>query len=65
WGKIVSLTSRCGLGQTSTKTFSMAIDKFKDYFNLKVKTCIDNCSIEFDMEEAVYDYDSIIKTTQF
>ncbi|MFD0762638.1 NAD(P)H-dependent oxidoreductase subunit E [Lutibacter aestuarii] len=65
WGKIVSLTSRCGLGQTSTKTFSMAIDKFKDYFNLKVKTCTDNCSIEFDMEEAVYDYDSIIKTTQF
>lgn len=64
WGKIMQLTSRCGLGQFSANTFIEAIDKFEDYFNLKVAKCDDNCKIEFDMQGAVYDYDSLIKNTQ-
>ncbi|SNR39797.1 NAD(P)H-dependent oxidoreductase subunit E [Lutibacter flavus] len=64
WGKIMQLTSRCGLGQFSANTFIMAIDKFDDYFNLKVTTCDNNCKIEFDMQNAVYEYDNLIKNTQ-
>jgi [NiFe] hydrogenase diaphorase moiety large subunit len=64
WGQIISLTSRCGLGQASSNTFIMAIEKFNDYFDLKVMTCTDNCNVEFDMEAAVYDYDYLIKNTQ-
>ena len=44
--------------------FMMAIDKFDDYFNIKVAKCDDNCKIEFDMQGAVYDYDKLIKNTQ-
>lgn len=64
WAQIMKLTSRCGLGQFSGQTFSKAIDKFEDYFNLKVTTCSDNCKVEFDMEKAVSDYDYLIKNTQ-
>lgn len=61
WAQIMKLTSRCGLGQFSGKSFSMAIDKFEDYFNLKATTCSDNCKVEFDMEHAVFEYDTLIK----
>ncbi|MFD1292738.1 NAD(P)H-dependent oxidoreductase subunit E [Lutibacter holmesii] len=64
WAQIMKLTSRCGLGQFSGKTFSMAIDKFDDYFNLKVTTCNNDCKVAFDMEQAVSDYDELIKNTQ-
>ncbi len=64
WAQIMKLTSRCGLGQFSGKTFSIAIDKFDDYFNLKVTTCSDNCNIEFDMEQAISDYEHVVKNTQ-
>jgi len=64
WGHIISLSSRCGLGQTSSNTFVMALNKFRDYFDLKVMTCDTNCNVEFDMKTAIYDYDSLIKETQ-
>lgn len=64
WSQIMKLTSRCGLGQFSGRTFSMAIDKFEDYFNLKVATCEEDCNVEFDMENAVFDYDCLIKNSQ-
>ena len=64
WVQIMKLTSRCGLGQFSGQTFSKAIDKFEDYFNLKVATCSDNCNVEFDMENAVFEYDALIKETK-
>ena len=64
WGQIMKLTSRCGLGQTSPNTFISAIEKFSDYFNLKVSVCDEDCNIEFDMEAAVFDYDDLIHTTQ-
>ncbi|NEW80426.1 MAG: dehydrogenase [Gelidibacter sp.] len=64
WVTIMKYSSRCGLGQFSGNTLQMAIDKFEDYFNLIVTNCTDNCNVEFDMQNAVYNYDSLIKDTQ-
>jgi len=64
WGTIMQLSSRCGLGQFSANTLIMAIDKFEDYFNIKVTSCSDNCNVEFDMQNAVYEYDQLINLTQ-
>jgi len=64
WGTIMKITSRCGLGQLSTQTLIMAIDKFEDYFNLQVTINDENNNVEFDMENAVFDYDYLIKNTQ-
>ena len=65
WSKIMKLTSKCGLGQFSANSFAMAIDKFENYFKLKTIEQNENQNVEFDMEEAVYDYDKFIKETQF
>lgn len=65
WSQIMKLTSRCGLGQYASNTFAIAIDKFEDYFKLKTIELEDNNNVEFDMEEAVFDYDKLIKDTQF
>ena len=64
WSKIIQVTSRCGLGQFCASTFAMAIDKFEAYFDLKVLDDNLEANVEFDMENAVYDYDKLIKTTQ-
>lgn len=64
WVNFMKLSSRCGLGQYSGNTLQMAIDKFEDYFNLKVTTCTDNCNVEFDLQYAVYEYDQLIKESQ-
>ena len=42
----------------------MALDKFEGYFNQKIIKANKNLNVEFDMEAAVYDYDSLIKDTQ-
>jgi [NiFe] hydrogenase diaphorase moiety large subunit len=65
WSQIMKLTSRCGLGQFSANTFAMAIDKFIDYFNLKTIEIDSRKNVEFDMEEAVFEYDKLIKDTQY
>jgi [NiFe] hydrogenase diaphorase moiety large subunit len=62
WGEIMKHASRCGLGQYAANTLMMAVDKFNDYFNLKVTACTDNCNVEFDMQRAVYEYDLIINS---
>ncbi|REE82325.1 [NiFe] hydrogenase diaphorase moiety large subunit [Lutibacter oceani] len=64
WGKIIKLTSRCGLGKSSANTVTMAVDKFKDYFNVKIAPSNFNKTVEFDMEDAIHEFDSIIKETQ-
>ncbi|PKP10484.1 MAG: NADP oxidoreductase, partial [Bacteroidetes bacterium HGW-Bacteroidetes-3] len=64
WGQIIKLTSRCGLGQFSANTLVMALDKFEGYFNQKIIKANENLNVEFDMEAAVYNYDSLIKDTQ-
>jgi len=38
----------------------MAIDKFKDYFNLKTSPITENQYVEFDMENAIQEYDDVI-----
>lgn len=62
---IMKLSSKCGLGQFSVNSFAMAIDKFEDYFKLKTIESDAFENVEFDMEEAVYSYDKLIKDTQY
>jgi len=64
WGKIIKLSSRCGLGKSSPNCLIHAVDKFKDYFNLKVSPANENQNVEFDMEDAVQEYNSFIRETQ-
>ena len=61
----MKLTSKCGLGQFSANSFAMAIDKFEDYFKLKTIESGNFENVEFDMEEAVFGYDKLIKDTQY
>lgn len=64
WAKIIEVTSRCGLGQLCANSFVMAIDKFAPYFDLKIIDDNKDANVEFDMENAVFEYDHLIKTTQ-
>lgn len=64
WGKIIQISSRCGLGKSSSNSLMHATNKFKDYFNLKVAPSNEFQHVEFDMESAVHEFDSIIKDTQ-
>lgn len=64
WGKVIKLSSRCGLGKSSPNSLIYSIDKFKDYFNLKIAPSNEFQNVEFDMEDAIHEFDSIIKDTQ-
>jgi len=64
WGKIIKLSSRCGLGKSSSNSLLFTVEKFKDYLDLKLVPPNENKNVEFDMEDAVEEYDSFIKDTQ-
>ncbi len=64
WGKIIKLSSRCGLGKSSPNALMMAVDKFQDYFNVKISPTNEDQNVEFDMENAIHEFDSLIKDTQ-
>jgi [NiFe] hydrogenase diaphorase moiety large subunit len=64
WGKIIKLSSRCGLGKSSPNSLMMALDKFPEYFNIKIAPTNQDQNVEFDMENATHEFDSIIKDTQ-
>jgi [NiFe] hydrogenase diaphorase moiety large subunit len=64
WGQIIKLTSRCGLGQFSANTLTIALDKFSDYFNLITMDADQNQNVEFDMETATKEYNDLIQETQ-
>jgi [NiFe] hydrogenase diaphorase moiety large subunit len=64
WGKIIKLSSRCGLGKSSPNSLMMSVDKFKEYFNVKIAPSNGDQHVEFDMEDAIHEFDSIIKDTQ-
>jgi [NiFe] hydrogenase diaphorase moiety large subunit len=64
WGNIIKLSSRCGLGKSSPNSLIYSIDKFKDYFDLKVAPESELQNVEFDMEDAIHEFDTIIKDTQ-
>ena len=64
WGNIIKTASRCGLGKSSPNSLIYSLDKFKEYFNLKIAPDSELQFVEFDMEAAVSEFDSIIKDTQ-
>ena len=57
WGKIMKVTSRCGLGKSATNSLTMALDKFPKYFNKKISKKNDGLNEEFDEERAVQAYE--------
>jgi len=56
WGRIMSVTSRCGLGKAATNTLVSALDLFPEYFekNLDVSGGV---NISFDIEAATTEYE--------
>ena len=64
WGEIIKLSSRCGLGKSSPNSLIYSFDKFKTYFDLKVAPTSELQNVEFDMEDAVQEFDTYIKDTQ-
>ena len=64
WGNIIKLSSRCGLGKSSPNSLIYSIDKFKDYFDLKIAPSNEFQNVEFNMEDAIHEFDTIIKDTQ-
>lgn len=64
WGKIIKLSSRCGLGKSSPNALMHAVDKFQDYFQVKIAPSNKEKNVEFDMENAIHEFDSLIKDTQ-
>ncbi|NND32614.1 MAG: NADP oxidoreductase, partial [Saprospiraceae bacterium] len=57
WGKIMQMTSRCGLGQAATQTLSMAIDKFPEFFAQKVDQKGEGMNKKFNIERALQPYE--------
>ncbi len=57
WGKIMNMTSRCGLGRTATRTLVNAIDKFPQEFESQLDRNSDRLSKGFDLSAAVSEYD--------
>ncbi len=57
WGKIMQLTSRCGLGKTASRSLLMALDKFPEYFDSKVDHHKEGLNKEFDLVRATREYE--------
>lgn len=53
WGKILKLTSRCGLGKTSPNSLMKALEKFPGYFDTKIRWNSNGFDHAFDAEKAV------------
>ncbi len=64
WGNIIKLSSRCGLGKSSPNSLIYSLEKFKDYFDLKIAPTSEFQNVEFDMEDAIHEFDTVIKDTQ-
>jgi [NiFe] hydrogenase diaphorase moiety large subunit len=59
WSNIIKLTSRCGLGQSSSNSLLSAIKKFPAVFQRKITENTD-FNKAFDLDKAVKSYDDII-----
>jgi [NiFe] hydrogenase diaphorase moiety large subunit len=58
WGKIMNMTSRCGLGKTATRTLCTAIEKFPEVFSAQIcNESEDAFNRGFDLQAAVSEYD--------
>jgi len=64
WGEIIKLSSRCGLGKSSPNALMLAVEKFENYFDVKTAPLNEEKNVEFDMENAIHEFDSLIKDTQ-
>lgn len=53
WGRILKLTSRCGLGKTSPNSLMKALEKFPAYFDSKIRWNSNGFDHDFDPEKAV------------
>ena len=60
WSKIIKTTSRCGLGQMSSNSLNDAMTKFPEVFERCLAKNTD-FNHAFKLEDAVADYDLIIK----
>ncbi len=58
WGKIMHVTSRCGLGASATNSLAMAIEKFPEYFKTKMNEDQHGIRKDFDLEAAIREYDT-------
>jgi [NiFe] hydrogenase diaphorase moiety large subunit len=59
WGSIIRKTSRCGLGQSSSRSFSEAIEKFPEYFFERIQSNPYGVNNEFDLESALSEYNEL------
>jgi [NiFe] hydrogenase diaphorase moiety large subunit len=59
-GKILSMTSRCGLGQTSSNPIATTIQNFRHLYDSLIQTDADFVSL-FDMADAVKDSCAFVK----
>ncbi len=57
WGTIMKNTSRCGLGKTATNSLIYAMDKFHDYFMLRLDKEYNGLNLKFDIEAATEEYE--------
>ena len=57
WGQTIAMTSRCGLGQLSTKALTGALDRFAPYFATLIDHRIDDSIKSFPIDEAIAPYE--------
>jgi len=57
WGKIMKMTSRCGLGKTATNSLLLALEKFPKYFQNKLDKKGNGFNKHFDEERATMAYE--------
>lgn len=57
WGNIMKNTSRCGLGKTASNSVLLAIDKFQDYFDLRLAEKDNSIYRQIDEHAAVAEYE--------
>ncbi|MFC1696358.1 NADH-ubiquinone oxidoreductase-F iron-sulfur binding region domain-containing protein [Pseudomonadota bacterium] len=57
WGKIMQLTCRCGLGKSAPNALLMAQEKFPGYFESIVNQNPERLGRNFNLEDAVREYD--------
>ena len=57
WGRIMKMTSRCGLGKTAPNALLGALDKFPEVFGGQLAGNPDRLGTGFDLDEAVRDYE--------
>ncbi|MCC5932968.1 MAG: NAD(P)H-dependent oxidoreductase subunit E [Candidatus Cyclonatronum sp.] len=58
WGRLMRMTSRCGLGKTATNSIETALKKFAYYFESHTDPADKRLNMKFDLEGATADYEA-------